>query len=255
MAATSHAALVVDGAGTPVGADTGCVHDVAWYSQALGSALIPRLAHTGRSLTDSLAEAISDVAAQHGPDCDLGHPGSPSATVTTVRERDGWLEYLVLADSPLVLDLSTGIDVICDNRVDLFHQPEPAAMRDHPAGSAEHTAALREYVQAWRQHHNREGGFWSASTTPDAAAHALTGSFPLTDVRAAALLSDGASRLADRFGLLTWRQLLDVLDNDGPAALIQSTRAAEDSDPNGHRWPRGKSHDDATAIHCRIDPS
>lgn len=250
-AATGQAALVVDGAGTPVGAETGCLHGVAWYSQMLGSALVPSLARTGSSLPDCLAEAISHVAAQHGADCDLGHPGSPSATVTTVCARNGFLEYLVLADSPLVLDLSTGIDVICDSRVDLFQQPAPAAMRDYPVGSAEHTAGLREYVQAWRQNHNREGGFWSASASPVAAAHALTGRLPLTDLRAPALLSDGASRLVDRFNLLTWRQLLDLLDEDGPAELIRRTRAAEDSDLDGQRWSRGKSRDDATAMVIR----
>ncbi|MFD0854554.1 integrase, partial [Actinomadura adrarensis] len=67
------------------------------------------------------------------------------------------------------------------------------------------------------------------------------------ELRALALLSDGASRLADRFGLLTWSGLLDVLRGDGPDALIARTRAAERDDPDGRRWPRGKTHDDATA--------
>ncbi|MFE9204091.1 hypothetical protein [Micromonospora sp. NPDC007230] len=67
---------------------------------------------------------------------------------------------------------------------------------------------------------------------------------------AAALLSDGASRLADRFDLTDWAGLLEILHDHGPAELIHRVRAAEDSDPHGTRWPRGKTHDDATAAYC-----
>jgi hypothetical protein len=67
-----------------------------------------------------------------------------------------------------------------------------------------------------------------------------------------AVLSDGATRLVDRFGLLDWPSFLDVLAKHGPDAIIQRVRAAEDSDPDGRRWPRGKRHDDASAAFCHL---
>jgi hypothetical protein len=70
--------------------------------------------------------------------------------------------------------------------------------------------------------------------------------------RRAALLSDGATRLVDRFGVMAWPGLFDVLDREGPYSLIMQTREAESSDPEGRRWPRSKRHDDATAVLCRI---
>jgi hypothetical protein len=33
---------------------------------------------------------------------------------------------------------------------------------------------------------------------------------------------------------------------------IQHVRAAEASDPDGRRWPRGKRHDDASAAFCQL---
>ena len=63
-----------------------------------------------------------------------------------------------------------------------------------------------------------------------------------------ALLSDGASRLADRFHLAAWVDVCDILYRDGPSGLIEHVRTAESSDPRGERWPRGKIHDDATAV-------
>jgi hypothetical protein len=70
------------------------------------------------------------------------------------------------------------------------------------------------------------------------------------------LLSDGASRLADRFRVATWAEVFNTLHTSGPAALLRQVREAEDSDPVGERWPRGKLHDDATVAYCtRINGS
>jgi len=58
--------------------------------------------------------------------------------------------------------------------------------------------------------------------------------------------------LVDRFGLLDWRGFLNVLVEQGPDAIIQRVRAAESSDPDGRRWPRGMRHDDASAAFCQL---
>jgi hypothetical protein len=74
-------------------------------------------------------------------------------------------------------------------------------------------------------------------TSPaDAAYHALTGTVPRSELRRVGLLSDGATRLVDRFGTMAWPHLLDVLDREGPYALIVQTREAENGDPEGRRW-------------------
>ncbi|MCW2881921.1 MAG: hypothetical protein JWQ95_6021 [Sphaerisporangium sp.] len=76
---------------------------------------------------------------------------------------------------------------------------------------------------------------------------------PAGHVRAAALLSDGASRLVDQFGLATWQQALDILEGSGPAELIRRVRHAEQSDLDSTRWPRGKTFDDATAVYVTVN--
>ena len=64
----------------------------------------------------------------------------------------------------------------------------------------------------------------------------------------AALLSDGAARAVDPFGLGDWQDVLTILAAAGPGELIRQVRAAETADPAGLRWPRNKIHDDAAAI-------
>jgi hypothetical protein len=68
----------------------------------------------------------------------------------------------------------------------------------------------------------------------------------------AVLLSDGASRLVDPFGLATWEELLALLDEGGPEELLRQVRTAEATDPEGRRWPRTKCSDDATAVYVAL---
>jgi hypothetical protein len=156
----------------------------------------------------------------------------------------------VLADSVLVLDLSTELRVVTDDNEAQIGGQFRERMDSLPNGTPQHEEARREYVENLRAHRNRPGGFWVASTEPEAAAQALTGSVPRTQVRAVAALSDGASRLVDRFGLATWEDILKMLDTYGPRELLRQVREAENSDLAGSRWPRGKAHDDATVVYC-----
>ncbi|MBB2908755.1 hypothetical protein FHS43_000001 [Streptosporangium becharense] len=254
IAATPDAVVLLDGAGTPAGSESGCTHGVAWYVRCLGSTLLAAMTQNAKPLTAILAEGIKAVASLHDFTCDLAHAGSPSATVVMLRRADDALEWLVLADSVLVLDVAGTAEptVICDAREAQVGAAYRAAMDALASGSPEHVAAHRAYVETLRDHRNRDGGFWVASVDPLVAGQALTGTISADRVRAMAVLSDGASRLVDRFHLATWRELLGLLDHDGPAELIRRVREAERSDLHGTRWPRGKTFDDATAAYCRI---
>jgi hypothetical protein len=116
-----------------------------------------------------------------------------------------------------------------------------------------HQRRYADLVTALRRHRNQAKGYWVASSTSDAANQALTGGIPRLEVRRAALLSDGATRLADLFGVMAWPRVFDLLDREGPSSLIMQTREAESSDPNGRRWPRSKRHDDAAPSYAGSD--
>jgi hypothetical protein len=143
------------------------------------------------------------------------------------------------------------VQVITDDREAVVGRRYRQRMDSTDAGTPEHVDAHREYVEAMRTHRNRADGFWVASVDPEAAHEAMAGTTDLRDVLDLALLSDGASRLVDRFGLATWDGALDLIRDHGPEALITAVREAEASDAEGHRWPRGKATDDATAVYVR----
>ncbi|WP_242901508.1 hypothetical protein [Actinomadura terrae] len=130
VAAAAGAVVVLDGCGLPLGTDLGCAHGTAWYARSLGTRLLARLldglggappagrpvgppegAHRpgNRPLVARLAGAISDVAASHRATCDLTVSATPAATVLALRLRGDQVDYLVLADSTLLLDGPGGL--------------------------------------------------------------------------------------------------------------------------------------------------
>ncbi|WP_455361759.1 hypothetical protein [Streptomyces sp. SYSU K21746] len=105
----------------------------------------------------------------------------------------------------------------------------------------------RTITHALRSVMNTADGYWVAATDPKAAEESVEGSVPLAEVRAAALLTDGASRPVDDFYSMTWHVAMAHLEAEGPQGLINRTRAMESTDADAKRWPRSKRHDDATA--------
>lgn len=222
--------VVLDGA-TDSGLPNGCAHDVAWLARRLGGRLAALLIEQpGLPLREVLRQGITATRALH-PGCDLDNPNSPSSTVAIVREHDRTLDCLVLADSPVVLQTRDGeLLELNDDRTS--HLP----------------AYGREAVSRLR---NSDAGFWVAGTRPEAADRALTAAVPVARVRRFALVTDGVSRLVDRYGW-SWPQLLDTLEKEGPAAAVRAVRAAELADPPGTF--KGKRHDDATAAFGLLEP-
>ncbi|MEU0314762.1 protein phosphatase 2C domain-containing protein [Nocardioides sp. NPDC006273] len=224
-------AVVLDGASPVTGLDTGCIHDVPWLVRTLAGQLLVRLTTSDDSLGDILTDAIEGVNCAHASTCDLSNPNSPSSTVAMLRRRSQEIDYLVLADSPIAIQRNDGtVTAITDDRID--HLPDYSV-----AGISK----LR----------NSPDGFWVASTRPEAGGMAVAGTLDLNDggpvqqIRAAALLTDGAATLVERHGG-EWADTMRLLEI-GPRELIGHVRTVDES---GTGKFRGKRHDDATAVLC-----
>jgi hypothetical protein len=237
--------VVLDGA--TVRTETGCIHDVAWYADHLAAAIVD---NATLGPVEALGAAIRQTADRHRETCDLNHPGTPSAAVAIVQVRDRVLRYLVLGDVTIVLDLGDQEVIVTDDRVSRTAVAERAAADVLPTGSPEKAEALVHMKRAELAARNVPGGYWIAASNPHAADHALTGEVSLTQIRRLAILTDGATRVVDPFGLYDWRKVMDLLEKAGPTALISQVRETEAIDPDGTRWPRNKLSDDATAVYC-----
>jgi Protein phosphatase 2C len=251
VGATPTTVVVLDGLTAPRDLDSGCEHGVPWYVGRLGAALLARLADCTTPLQSCLAWAIKDVASLHAESCDLTNPGTPQSTVAALRVRGSELEWLVLADSVVIVDLDGQLQVITDDRVEGTAQAQRDEAFRLPVGTTEHDQSVSRLVQTQRSLRNQPGGYWVAAADPAAASESRTGAAQLSRISRAAVLSDGAARLVE-FGLAGWERILATLSEDGPQTLIEETRQVEATDLRGDRWPRYKTSDDATAVHVRF---
>jgi len=226
--ATNDAVVVLDGA-TVMVPDTGCVHDVAWFVRQLGTVLTTRLT-TDPEVTPALAlaDAIAVVGRSHEDTCELTHIDSPAAAVAILVRRADRLDYLVLCDTTIAFRMRDGrTRVVTDERI-----------RQLPD----------DYQVTKRLLRNRFGGFWVASTNPAAADYAFCGSVPASDADSVLVLTDGVTRLVERYET-TWPDLFRLAEADGPEAVLARVRRAESA--SSGRFP-DKIHDDATIASCAI---
>jgi Protein phosphatase 2C len=204
------AAVLLDGCTTwPPGTDTGCRHGVAWYARGIGTTLLAAI--TAQPRVPLMDALAAAIGEVRGRHEHTCDLASPSTPAATVTA---------------VRAAPDGFDYLALSDSSIAAVPAdaspPVIVTDtHPPAAA----------------------------SPDAARRARTGTFARQGLRDIILLSDGATRLTDRYGLLTWPALLDVIHDQGPAELIRLVRAAEAGDPDGARWPRAKTRDDATIIH------
>ncbi|MFI0716645.1 integrase [Streptomyces inhibens] len=233
------AVVLIDGAGIS-GTESICQHGVAWYASRLGGRLLSLLSlMRHRSLSALLAEAIKQTTDDHRDTCDVADPISPSATAAILRLSEGLIEYLVLGDSVLVLDRADSAPlVVSDPREVIISRLYESAIESAVEGSDEYHRILREL----RANRNQPGGFWVAKDEPRAADEAVTGSCPVSELTGAVLLSNGASRIVDRFRLADWPGVMAILASSGPDEIIHRVRQAEAR--------HAVAADDATIAYC-----
>jgi Protein phosphatase 2C len=252
VGAVPGAVVLLDGAGIP-GTESICRHGVAWYTHSLGGALLGRLSRDGgQDLVTILSDAIEQIAGEHRFTCDITNPSSPQATVAIFRSDGKRAEFLMLADSVLVLDKPAGNPKVITDQREVAVRRECSAILDGIAkGTPEYNQACEAYIEAVRARRNQPGGYWIAKDDPYAATEARAGSFAVRDLSGVAMLSNGASRIVDAYGLAGWPEVLEVLRASGPGEIIRRVRRAEASDAAGGR-PGARSPDDATVAYCRI---
>lgn len=243
-AATATTVVVLDGV-TPLDrADTGCRHGVGWFARMLGTHFLAHADDPAVALSRCLATAIVEVRARHENTCDLRHPDSPAATVTAARFGPRSLEYLVLADSPLVLAAGADVTVVTDDRVGQVGRRVRARLNETGAPSP------LEVARAVRARRNRADAYFVAADDPAVADEARTGCVPVADLTCVVLATDGAARLIEVFARTDWAAAVPALLAEGARAWVERTRAVERAEVERLRRAgeaaRRKPYDDAT---------
>jgi hypothetical protein len=113
-------------------------------------------------------------------------------------------------------------------------------------------AAFLPALRAARSTYNTEGGAWIFGPTRHCADKARRGSVRAPSGSLVLLASDGFLALGTDYGRYDAAALVAAARERGLADLLDELRAVERDDPEGVRYPRFKTSDDATAMLLRV---
>jgi hypothetical protein len=116
------------------------------------------------------------------------------------------------------------------------------------------SGSLAPYLEGLRKQRNKvnRGRHWAFSPDPRAAEHVQRSAIAAPSGSQLLLASDGFLALVTDYGRYTAHALMERAATLGLATLGEELREIEDADPQGHKHPRFKKSDDATALLLRL---
>lgn len=232
--------------------------DACWFVQRHRARLIGELRKEGE-ISDAIAACVRAVAEEY-----LRFPGAkevrdkPSAVLSVVRERGGFLEYFSLGDTVIVIRRKDGeVLHILDERLVKLDNENFERMKKIAAEKGKTIRAafadIVPYILSNRRKMNTPEGYCALSHTTDGLDTALTGRIPIGEVRDLLVFSDGFAEIYDLFGLYpTPAALIEEISENGILPAMKKLFAAQDADPDGEKYVRNKLRDDISVIYAQI---
>jgi hypothetical protein len=252
------AAVVLDGAtslGEPLMPGDS---DAAWIAHFGARRLMAHL-RDGDAPLDALRHALGDTHKSF--DALRRHPPkekwqTPSASMMLATAVPDGIETLLFGDCcAIVRHKDSRIEIVgeaFDKRAD---ESRRVAQLAKQMGLAPASGANRpEYLPALRAARNRinSGRHWSFSPDAQAADHAAQAHVAAAPDAIVLLATDGFLALASDYGRYTAHTLIEAALTKGLGALGDEVREIEEADPQGHKHPRFKKSDDATAVLLKL---
>ena len=181
----------------------------------------------------------------------------PTASMAFAVEADGGFDFQWFGDcAALVMRPQGGVELLGESFDKKAREAARAAKLAKETGLSPAAGVNRpQFLAALRAARNRvnTGSHWAFCPDPRAADH-------VESVRVAApagtvvlLATDGFLALATDYGRYTPSTLMDKAMTSSLGVLGEELREIEEADPDGHKHPRFKKSDDATALLFRLD--
>lgn len=239
--------------------------DAAWLAEGMCSYLAQHLQDTDRTISEIMAGAAeklrSEYAVHWANSGQQGQPDYPSAGVAVFRICGDWLEYFGLGDCDAMVETQCGDVIVLEetalpalDRSAIDQMVEYA--KKHGCTMLQARAALNSVLIRNRDLRNTAEGYWIFDPTGVGIPHARTTRWPLTEVKGAAVVSDGFAQLAEPFGVVpNMVSLYHLMKQKGLAALAEDLLEMQNADPDCMHYPRFKRGDDTSAVLAEINES
>jgi hypothetical protein len=255
---TDDAAVVLDGAtslGDPLMPGDS---DAAWIAH-FGARRLMAHVRDGDAPRDALRHALADAKKsfeglrRHAP---KEKWQTPTASMMFVVDAADGFDALLFGDCvALVQRPDASVEVVGEAFDKRAAESRRVAKLAKEAGLAPAGDVNRpEFLTALRAARNRvnSGRHWAFSPDEQAADHVAETRVAAPRGTVLLLASDGFLALASDYGRYTAHTLVEKAIAKGLGLLGDELREIEDADPQGHKHPRFKKSDDATAVLLRL---
>ena len=253
-----NAAVVIDGAtslGDPLMPGDS---DAAWLAH-FGARRLMAHVQGGEPPEDALRLALAD-AKRSFEALRRREPAEnweiPVASMAFAFEAAEGFDFLWFGDCAGLLQRpGAGVDVLGDSLASKANESARAAKLAKETGlSPVSGAAQHPFLPALRKARNRvnTGTKWAFSPDPRAADFVARQAVAAPKGSILLLASDGFLALVSDYNRYSAHTLMDKAIAKGLGILADELREIEDADPQGHKHPRFKKSDDATAVLLRL---
>ncbi|MEJ0028256.1 MAG: hypothetical protein WDN01_19700 [Rhizomicrobium sp.] len=180
----------------------------------------------------------------------------PFASMAFAAEATGGFDFLWYGDcAGLLLRPGEKVEVLGESFAKKAQESAHVARLAKEKNLSPASGANRpEYLPSLRKARDRlnSGSHWAFSPDERAAGHVASRHVAAPAGSSLLLASDGFLALTTDYGAHTVDSLMAKALDKGLAALAEELRAAEEADAEGHKFPRFKKSDDATAVLLRL---
>jgi hypothetical protein len=252
------AAVVLDGAtslGDPLMPGDS---DAAWIAH-FGARRLMTHAKDGDAPQDALRHTLADAEKsfqalrRRAPEAMWE---MPCASMAFAVEAEGGFDFLWYGDCAGLLHHGPGAADVLGESFAKKSQESARAARLAKEKNLSPAAGINrpEFLSALRKarNHLNSGSHWAFSPDQRAAEHVASRRVAADAGATLLLASDGFLALVTDYGRYTAHTLMDKAIAKGLGILADELREIEDADPQGHKFPRFKKSDDATAVLLKL---
>lgn len=229
--------------------------DAKWLSNNLRDYLMLNLSNKKLSLSQIVSNGIIQMK-ENFKSFSTDFNDFPSCSCAIIRKNEENFEYLVMADSPILIKYKSGsFEEIVEEKLkeldEIALNQAISIAKEKNISVIDARPYITEILQKHRKLLNTKNGYHAISTDENAPFDAIIGTIPCDKVEKIMVMSDGFSQYYDTLFIANSFEEFDKKTDD-LEKMYHQIIFSQKEDENCNKYPRLKLSDDASIVVATI---